>query len=560
MAPAARRPSRSGKTRDPSATPQLERGRDAYARSAWRDACESLSDADRQCPLADPDLEHLAWASALVGRNDLFLATFERLHDLRAAEGRRCGAARAAFWLGMRLLTLGEVGRATGWLASAERLVESEGECLERGYLLIPRGYASLFRRQAPAEACEAARQAADIGDRLGDSDLAGLARMLHGQALAALGDHDHGLALLDESMLAATRGQLSPMVTGIVYCAVIGCCQRIYAIDRAREWTAALDAWCRTQPQLIAFTGSCRVHRSEIMQIQGAWQEAIDEARSATEGRVGAADPGGIASAHYQQGEILRLRGEFAAAESAYRSASLHGREPQPGLALLRLAMDQRDAAAASIRQVLSSAPHAQARTPFLPAAVEILLAAGDLEGAESAAADLEQVAGGAHNDILHALAQHARGSVRRARGDAHGALEPLRRAFATWQRFGAPYLAARLRAEIAGVLSAVGDEAGAELEREAARAVFVELGAQPDLARLDPPARVPADVPFGLTAREMEVLRLLASGRTNRAISEQLFLSEKTVDRHVSNIFTKLDVPTRAAATAFAYQHRLV
>ena len=560
MTPTTPRPTRPGKSVPRPSSTEIERGRETYARHAWRDAFEALSCADRESPLEDQDLDRLAWAAALAGHNDVYLASLERLHDLRAASGDVCGAARAAFWLGLRLLTLGEMGRATGWLARAEHLVENEPDCVERGYLLIPRGYAALFRRNAAAEACDAARQATEIGDRLGDPDLANLARMLHGQARAALGDHEAGLALLDESMLAATRGLLSPLVTGIVYCAVIGCCQRLYAIDRAREWTAALDAWCRSQPQMVAFSGACLVHRSEILQMQGAWQEAIDEARRATEGFVGAAVPDGVGSAFYQQGEILRLRGEFDAAESAYRNASQHGREPQPGLALLRLARGQAAAAAAAIRQVVASAPDRHARTRYLPAAVEILLAAGDMAGAEEAVRGLEEVASREPNEILDALASHAQGSLRHARGDAQAALEPLRRAFSTWQRVGAPYLAARLRAQIAAVLSDLGDEEGAELEREAARAVFRDLGAASDLGHLKAARPSPSGHPFGLTPREMEVLRLVASGRTNRAISQELFLSEKTIDRHVSNIFSKLDVPTRAAATAFAYQHKLV
>jgi len=439
-------------------------------------------------------------------------------------------------------------------------LLESEGDCVERGYLLIPRGFLALFRRQAAAEALEAGREAAMIGDRLGEADLSGMARMLQGQSLATLGDEERGLALLDEAMLAATRGQLSPVVTGIVYCGTVGCCQKFYAIDRAREWTAALDAWCRTQPQLVAFTGVCRVHRSEVMQLQGAWQEAYEEARGVVERRGEGVDSDGVAAAWYQQGEILRLRGDHEAAEAAYRSASQHGREPQPGLALLRLAQGQADAAAAAIRQVVTSAPDARARLRYLPAAVEILIAAKDLDGADEAACELEHVASAAHNEVIQALASHARGSVRHARGDTRGALEPLRRAFATWQSVGAPYLAARLRGEIATVLRALGDQEGADLERDAARAVFRELGATRDLERMEVVPTGRGDQPFGLTARELEVLRLIASGRTNRAIAEQLFLSEKTIDRHVSNIFGKLEVSTRAAATAFAYQHKLV
>jgi len=560
MAPAARRPVRSGKTgASRSAPTALKRGREAYERHAWRDAFECLSKADRESPLDDPDLERLVWAAVLAGQDDAHEAALERLHELRAASGDPCGAARVAFWLVMRLFLRRDAGQATAWLGRAERLIESDRECVERGYLLIPHGYAALVSRNSPEQACELAHRATEIGERLGDANLASLARMLHGQARAALGDRERGLSLLDQSILPAARGQLSPHVTGIIYCAVIGCCQQLLAIDRAREWTAALDAWRRSEPQLVAFTGSCLVHRSEILQIQGEWQDAIDEARRAIDGRVGFADPMGLGSAFYQQGEILRLRGEFDAAETAYRTASQQGRDPQPGLALLRLAGGQRDAAAAAIRQAVASASGPLVRARYLPAAVEILLAAGDWSGADQAAEDLAKIAAEMHHEILDALAAHAEGSVRRARNDASGALAPLRRAFATWQRVGAPYLAARLRAEIACVLITLGDEDGAGLERDAARTVFAQLGAKPDLESLDGTAGS-TGAPFRLTPREREVLRLVASGRTNRAIAEQLFLSEKTIDRHVSNIFAKLDVPTRAAATAFAYQHRLV
>jgi DNA-binding NarL/FixJ family response regulator len=536
----------------------LDHARAAYSRRAWRDAFEGLSASDRCAPLAEEDLERLVWAAALTGHIDVYLATLERLHDLRVAAGQPRQAARAAFWIGMRLMTMGEVGRATAWLGRAERLLANQEDCAERGYLMLPRGFAALFRKGAPHEAREAATRAALIAERFGDADLSSLARMLHGQAVAAEGDCESGLALLDEAMLAAARGQLSPLVTGIVYCGVIGCCQRLYAVDRAREWTAALEAWCREQPQLETFTGACHVHRSEIKLLHGAWREALEEARRAA--ACTAPEPEHVAAAHYQQAEILRLLGDFDAAEAAYRSASQFGLDPQPGFALLRLARGQTDAAAAAIRQAVASARDAMGRARQLPAAVEILLASGDREGAEKAAADLDSIAAGMRNEVLDALAAHARGAVWLAAGDAGSALEPLRRAFATWQRVGAPYLAGRLRVEIASALNALGDREGAEREHDAARAVFRELQATPDLARLEHPAGTRAAQPFGLTPRELEVLRLLASGRTNKAISQELFLSEKTIDRHVSNIFIKLDVPTRAAATAFAYQHKLL
>jgi ATP/maltotriose-dependent transcriptional regulator MalT len=420
-----------------------------------------------------------------------------------------------------------------------------------------------LFRRQAAAEALEAGREAAMIGDRLGEADLSGMARMLQGQSLATLGDEERGLALLDEAMLAATRGQLSPVVTGIVYCGTVGCCQKFYAIDRAREWTAALDAWCRTQPQLVAFTGVCRVHRSEVMQLQGAWQEAYEEARGVVERRGEGVDSDGVAAAWYQQGEILRLRGDHEAAEAAYRSASQHGREPQPGLALLRLAQGQADAAAAAIRQVVTSAPDARARLRYLPAAVEILIAAKDLDGADEAACELEHVASAAHNEVIQALASHAPGlRPSRAAGDARGALEPLRRAFATRQSGGCaiPRRPATGRDRHRAARARRSGRRGPRARRRACGVSRARSDTRPgtDGGRAHGTAAISPSASH--RARARGAASSLPAGRTNRAIAEQLFLSEKTIDRHVSNIFGKLEVSTRAAATAFAYQHKLV
>jgi DNA-binding NarL/FixJ family response regulator len=544
-----------------SAATDLARGRAAYEARCWREAAERLAAADRVDPLPTDDLERLAWACGLSGRSDLLLATLERLHDLNVQRGDLRGAARAAFWLGFRLSSMGEMGRATGWIGSAQRLLERGGEdcrdCVERGYLLLPDAMGRLARKDA-AGARAVARQAAETGERFSDSDLASLGRAIEGQAVVALGEHDTGLALLDEAILPATTGRLGPVATGIVYCSVIGCCRRIYAMDRAREWSAALADWCDAQPELVEFNGTCRVYRAEILQLQGEWGKAMDEVGRAVHPSGGTA-PTDAAGACYQRGELLRLVGQLDAADEAYREASRLGREPQPGLALLRLAQGRADAAATSIRQVIASAADPLARARYLPAAVEILLAAGDRAGAEDAARDLEEISGSMRNEILEAMADHARGALRLARGDASGAVEPLRSAFATWQRVGAPYIAARIRVLLADALQTLGDVDGAELERDAARAVFRELGASPDLARLEAPGRASAHR-FGLTAREMEVLRLVSSGLTNRAIAKELFLSEKTVDRHVSNIFAKLDVPTRSAATAAAYRHNLV
>ena len=541
-------------------TTELDQGRAAYEERRWQEAAERLSSADRSDALGTDDLERLAWSYGLSGHGELLLATLERVHNLHAEHGDFREAGRAAFWIGFRLLFAGEMGRGSGWIGSARRLLDrADEDCVERGYLLLPMGLERLAK-QDPHGAVEVARQASAIGERFSDPNLASLGRAIEGQALVALGEHDAGLALLDEAILPASTGRLGTVATGIVYCAVLGVCRRIYAIERAREWSAALADWCDAQPELVEFNGTCRVYRAEILQLQGAWQKAMDEIGRAVR-PSGPTPPKDRAGAWYQRGELMRLAGDLDAADEAYREASHLGLEPQPGLALLRLAQGRSDAATAAIRGAVAAARDPFTRARYLPAAVEIFLGSGNLTDAEAATSDLEQIAASTRNEILGAMAAHARGSLLLACGDASQALGLLRSAFSTWQRVGAPYIAARIRLLIADALSTLGDVDSAELERQGALTVFRELGAAPDLARLEASAsRLAPTQAFGLTARELEVLRMVASGRTNRAIAGELFLSEKTVDRHVSNIFSKLEVSTRSAATAFAYQHNLV
>jgi DNA-binding NarL/FixJ family response regulator len=441
----------------------------------------------------------------------------------------------------------------------AARLVEHEPEtCALRGYLLLPQAHRHIVSGRAE-EAMVVAARAAAIGELRSEPDLVALARTTLGRALVVAGRHAEALATLDETMLTATRGALSTVVTGIVYCSVIECCHNIYAVGRAREWTEALTAWCERQPELQAFTGPCRVHRSLVLEWKGAWTEALAEAEQALARVPATASEAG--AAYYQQAEIHRLRGDHEAAEAAYLEANRCGREPQPGFALLRLAQGRADAAAASIRRVLESTESGLRRVRYLPAAVEIFLASHDLEEARRAALELQEIATGKGNEILDAMAAHARGAVHLAAGEMREAIEPLRQAFSVWQRAEAPYLAARIRVLVAVALRSRGDEDGARMELEAAGAVFDELGANRDHSRVEgllAEGRSPP--PFGLTARELEVLRHVARGKTNKAISNELFLSEKTIDRHVSNIFDKIGVSSRAAATAFAFEHRLI
>lgn len=539
---------------------ELERGRRCCERHAWADAYQALSLADKVAPLEAEDLERLAMSAHLIGRDDEYLRTLERAYHARLSGDQHVGAVRCAFWIGLRLLFGGETGGASGWLARAQRLLEREQhECAERGYLLLPTVEQHLAAGECAA-AYAAAAGAAEIGERCGEADLIACARHLQGRVRIQQGQVAEGLTLLDEAMVAVTAGELSAIMTGLIYCSVIEACQRVYALGRAREWTSALARWCEGQPQIVAFTGVCQVHRAEIMQVRGTWRDAIEEARRAGERSQGV-NRQAAAAAFYQQAEVHRLRGEFAAAEEAYRSASRFGLEPQPGLALLRLAQGRREAAAATIRRAVSATTERLQRTRLLPAYVEILLAIGDVQDARRACRELEETAESFDTEALGAMAAHARGSVELAEGDAQAALGSLRRAFEVWQRLEAPHVAARVRVLMGLACRALGDDDGGNLELQSARVVFEQLGAAPDLAWID---SLTNDAAPGhrsrLTPRELQVLRLIAAGKTNKAIAATLFLSEKTVDRHVSNIFTKLDVPSRAAATAYAYEHKLI
>ncbi len=540
---------------------ELEHGREAYAQRAWMDAYESLSRADEAAPLGTEDLELLAISAHMVGRMDDFLRILERAHHVSLDAGEELRAARAAFWIGMNLAIRGEIGPAGGWFGRAQRLVEREGQdCVEQGYLLVP--VALKHQGMGDYEAAYAAAAgAAEMGERFGDADL--FAAAVHFQGLIRIkeGRVEEGLGLLDEAMVGVTAGEVSPVMSGVVYCGVIACCEEAFEPRRAREWTNALTRWCEQQPQMVAFTGRCLAHRAGIMQLHGAWRDALEEARLARGRCEQAMNRAATGQALYQQGELLRLQGDFAAAEKAYRDASGYGREPQPGLALLRLGQGDADTAAAAIRRILGETTEPLQRAGLLPAYAEIMLAVGDIEETRGACRELAEIAAASERAMLEAIAAHARGAVELAEGDARAALVPLRHSWQVWQELEAPYEAARARVLIGLACRALGDEDSAALELEAARGAFERLGASPDLARVDSLTgrAAPADT-HGLSPRELEVLRLVAAGNTNREIASTLVVSEHTVARHVQNIFTKLGVSSRTAATAFAFERDLV
>jgi DNA-binding CsgD family transcriptional regulator len=536
-------------------TGSVTAGRAAFGRRAWRDAYDQLAAAGRDDRLGSDDLERLATAAYLIGADDA-ADRWVAAHDRCLRDGDVARAVRCAFWLAYGLLDRGEVGRAGGWLAKAADLLgEHRVEGAERGYLIIPQ--AIEVADHQPAAALELFDTARRIGERFADVGLITLGLMGQGQTLISLGRWSDAVRSLDEAMVAVARDDVPPMVSGIVLCGAIDACRRIFDLRRTVEWTAALTRWCDPQPDLVPFRGQCLVHRVEIMRLRGDWPDAMDEADLACRLLAGRAAHG---DALYETGELHRLRGEGAEAEAAYRAASQAGRDPQPGLALLRLAQRDVDAAVAAIRRLRDEASDPAARARMLGPFVEIALQAGDVAGARDAADELGALAEVMSTAYLDAAAAHASGSVRLAEGDPQAALRQLRRAWGAWRALDVPYAAARTRELIGLACTALGDREGGEMELDAARLGFRLLGAAADTARVEDLLVAGRTHGHGLTVREREVVALVAQGRTNREIAATLVISEHTVARHVQNVFGKLGVASRTALCFFAYEHGLV
>jgi DNA-binding CsgD family transcriptional regulator/tetratricopeptide (TPR) repeat protein len=548
----------SPKPRDTGAG-SLLRARSAMNRRAWREAYDAYAAADLERTLEASDLERFAEAAQLTGRPAEREAIGVRAHQVHLDRGDVEGAARAAFWLGFGLMVAGDGARASGWLARAQRILDDANcDCVVRGYLLVPQGMR--LTGPSPAAALATFERVLECGRRFNDKSLVTYGRLGIGRSLVRLDRIPEGVALMDEVMVAVTAGEVEHITAGAIYCAVIDACHEIFDMRRAQEWTDALSAWCAAQPDLVAFQGACLLNRASILQLTGAWAAALDEARRACEWL---ADPPGqpaAGGAHYRAGELHRIRGDFDAAESEYRVAHEHGREPHPGLALIWSAKGRTDDAAKTIRRLLGERQDIRRRVQVLDASVEILLAAGDVETARTAADELTRFATGVGAPYLMASAARGRGAVSLAASDARAALIDFEEALDGWRALGAPYEGARTRVMIALAHRALGDESSATLELDAARRTFAELGAAWDLARAATLSKATSGRSGDLTDREIEVLSLVAGGKTNRAIATSLGISEKTVARHVSNIFTKLDLPNRAAATAYAYEHKLL
>lgn len=531
----------------------VERARSSYAHRAWGDACAGLLPNVESLDVVD--LERLAVCAYLIGKEQESDDAWARAHHLRLAERDPDGAARCAFWIGFRLVNSHERPEANGWIARLARLVEDlPPDAVPRAQLAYLTGLRALFDEGDLVTAAADLGRAVTLAAAHVDTELAALARLALGRVLVFQGKITEGVHLLDDAMLTVRSEKLSPIAVGDSYCTAIDACHDLFDVQRGQDWTDGLTRWCAAQPDLVPFVGICQVHRAEFLQLKGAWVEAMAQAGLA---RARLSTPSRqllYGAAVYQEGELRRLRGEFAEAEECFLEASEAGRDPQPGLALLRLSQGRNTDAALAIDRALAEADGPGARSQLLAAYVEVMLACDRVGEARLAATRLAKVAQALGSPMLDAVSHRSTGSVFLTEGDARSALGPLRRASDGFRVCEMPYEVARTAVLVGRARRELGDEEGARLVIDGARSMFERLGARPDLARLD------SGRSAGLTARELQVLRLVAAGHTNRSIGSELGLSERTVDRHVSNIFTKLGVSSRAAATATAYESELL
>jgi DNA-binding CsgD family transcriptional regulator len=534
---------------------QLRQAREAFERRDWALAVERLRSAG---DLTVADTMALATAAFLIGDADESVRAMQAGYQDRIKNGDALGAVRFAFWLGFLLNTRGEMAVGGGWVARAERLLETQPEdIVERGYLLIHEFFQHLFRGDL-ARAEETAVRVVQIGRRFQDADLVAQGLNCQGRIMIYSGRVREGLALLDEAMIGISAAEVSPIIAGSVYCSMIEACQELSDFSRAASWTVALTRWCDAQPSLVPFTGQCSLHRGQIMRLRGAYDEALAEfalaqRRYQAEGTIA---PAGRALA--EQGDVLRIQGKLDEAEAAYRQAAELGHEPQPGLLLAWLARGRTAAAIPAVRRLLAEAQGPVQRSWLLPAAVEVIVAAQLLEEARQYSDELSGIASAFGSPALQAAAAYAAATVELTSGEMEEALHQARESCRLWSEIGSPYETARARVLIARTLREHGDEDSARSELSVAHGSFAELGAAPaaeEVDRLLHRAR-----PGGLTEREVEVLKLVAEGRSNPDIARALVLSQKTVERHLSNIFTKLAVPSRTAAAAYAHEHGLM
>lgn len=538
----------------------LTAARDAYGRRQWIEARADFLAAQQLGELSADDVKALGssawWLGDIPGCELFWEAAYRGFLD----EGRHAEAAECALGIGYGCLMRGEEAPGMGWFGRAQRLIADLSESLVRGDLQYVMQVEAMLDSPDPDSVIANAREVAAMGRRLGEPTLIASAMIGEGRVLLKHGRVAEGFALIDEAMVAVLAGEVMPEAAGNLYCNMIAACYELADYRRMREWTEATERWLATMPAAAVFAGICRVHRAQLAQISGDWERSEREATQVCIELAGIFNVT-VAEGHYQLGELNRLRGTPAAAEQAYQRAHQLGRDPQPGFALLRLAQHRVDAAASMITSALVAQPaNRLVRARLCAAQVEIALAADDAATARKAGAELEETADTYASPGLRAAAQYARGALLLAEGHAAEAVPVLVAACRAWQALGAPYECAKIRVLLAAAYRDLSDPDSAELELAAAADAFGALGAAPDAAIVAAMRPAALALPGGLSEREAEVLGCVAAGRTNKEIAAALVISDKTVQRHLSNIFSKLGLSSRTAAAGYAYEHGLV
>ena len=501
-------------------------------------------------------LEAQADALWWTSRIDESIAVRQRAYAAYVEAGDLQRACYHAYFLSIDYALKGEPATSSGWFMRAKDDLPADADCRERALLTLLEADRATGQGRTD-DALDLAGDALATGRRLRDADIVALATECRGRILISAGRHADGVALLDEAMTSLLARQTTPIATGMVFCDVLNACMEIADFGRAREWTEAAARWYEAMPGPSPFHGICRIHRVEVATLRGAWDEAEDDARLAAQD-LERVRPVFAASARYALGEVLRRRGDLAAAEAEFEQAHRMGREPMPGLALLRLARGDLDGAAGWLRLAPPETSNLSHRAALTAARAQIAAAQGDLALAAAACEDLEDLVR-RHPVPLLELAWRAACSVRLlAEGHGDLAAAAANRAFALARDLGLPHEAATARLVLGLACRRTGDEGRARLEIAIARDEFERLGAVLDARKADDLLRVGGG--HGLSEREVEVLRQVSRGRTNREIARELVISEHTVARHVQNIFRKLGVTTRTAATTYAMEHDLV
>jgi ATP/maltotriose-dependent transcriptional regulator MalT len=536
----------------------LDKARDAARKASWPQASALFDEID-DAALTPEDLEAKADAFWWTSRIDESMIVRQKAYAGHVVAGAARRAGYIAWFLSVDYRLTGEASVSSGWLMRARRDLSNEPECIERGFVLLAdagdaHAAGDLDRAIAIAE------QVIEMGKTLGEADLIAVGIVALGRFHIFDGRVELGTKLLDEAMATVIGGLTGPMVTGWIFCDVLGICFEIADLRRASEWSDAAARWYEKLPGISPFHGICRLHRVEVATLRGAWDEAESDARHVSI-ELGTIRPWFAAGAVYALGEISRRRGDLPIAEEEFTRAHGLGREPQPGLALTRLAQGNASAAAAGLKLSLTEGEsNPLNRAGLLAAQVEVSLANDDVAAARTACAELDELSARWGSPLLQATAWTACAARRLAEGDAEGAAADAHRASRLLHDLRLPHEAALARLLLGIASRKAGDEERARLEITAAHGELERLGAKRDAHRAAELLGGVPEAPRGLSEREVEVLRLVAAGKTNREIAAEMVLSEHTVSRHLQNIFRKLGVSSRSAATAFAFENGLV